>query len=76
MSAEGSYGPRGVLIAADSISDNGEEQGYGEFVVTLEPDGDGDSTIDLRLGDKKGTIWMVKLSEVEGALKLLKRRRR
>ena len=69
-----SYSPAGVLVKADSISGDGELQGYGEFVVTLEADGDGDATIDIRIGDKKDTIWMVKLLEVEGALRLLKRK--
>ena len=61
----------GVLIQADSISGDGEVQGYGEFVVTLE-----EGTVDIRLGDRKGTIWMVPLARIEEALKTLKRYQR
>lgn len=61
----------GVLIYADSVSGDGENQGYGEFVVTLE-----DDVIDLRLNDRKGTIWMLNLGHVEEALETLKRWRR
>lgn len=57
----------GVLIAADSVSGDGEQQGYGEFVVTLEG-----GVVDVRLGDRKGTIWTVPLARIEEALKTLK----
>lgn len=59
---------QGVLIAAESVDRDGESQGYGEFVCTLE-----DGTIDLRLGDRKDTIWMLNLERVEEALRTLKR---
>jgi hypothetical protein len=68
-----SYIPAGVLVRAESISGDGEIQGYAELVVTMEHDGEGESIIDIRLDDRKKTIWMLKLSEVEGALKILKR---
>jgi hypothetical protein len=64
--------PSGVLISAESISGDGGDQRYAEFVVTL----DGDGTIDVRMGDRMDTIWMFKLGEVEEALRLLKRWRR
>lgn len=59
---------QGVLISAESIAGDGGEQSYGEFVVTLE-----DGTIDVRLGDRKETIWMLDLARVEEALRQLKR---
>lgn len=58
----------GVLISAESVSGDGEIQSYGEFVVTLD-----EGTIDVRLNDRKGTIWMLDLGQVEEALRLLKR---
>ena len=69
-------GPRGVLVAAESISGDGEHQGYAEVVLTLEEIEAGKWTVDIRTGDKKDTIWMVDLAEIEGALKLLKAARR
>jgi hypothetical protein len=59
---------QGVLISAESVDRNGESQSFGEFVVTLE-----DGTIDVRLGDRKDTIWMLDLAKVEEALRTLKR---
>jgi len=60
--------PQGVLVRADSVSRDGEHQECGEFVVTLEED-----TLDIRLGDRKDTIWMVSLTEVEETLHTLQR---
>ena len=75
---EKSYTPRGVLVQVEGVSGDGEHQVWGEFVVTIEPDGAGDDqpTIELKLGDRKNTVWWIRLSELEGALKLLKRRLR
>lgn len=58
----------GVLFSAESVGAEGEFQTYGEFVVTLE-----DGTIDVRLNDRKETIWMLDQGKVEEALRQLKR---
>jgi hypothetical protein len=60
--------PYGVLIRAETISSDGESQGQGEYVVTLE-----ENTIDIRLHDDDDTIAMLNLEEVEEAIKTLKR---
>lgn len=60
--------PYGVLIRAETISADGESQGFGEYVVTLE-----ENTMDVRLHDDDDTIVMLNLEEVEEAIKVLKR---
>jgi hypothetical protein len=59
----------GILIPAESISEDGEVTSYAQFVVTLEED-----SIDIRrLGQRKDTVWMLDLGKVEEALRVLKR---
>lgn len=64
--------PRGVLIAFESISADGEDQGYHEVIVTLE-----DEDLDIRLTDGRltdgATNLMVPLAAVEEAIVALKR---
>jgi hypothetical protein len=60
--------PRGVVISADTISADGESQGIGEYIITLE-----DGTVDIRLKDDEDTIVMLNLPEIEEALRTLKR---
>lgn len=60
--------PRGVLISTETISGDGESQGFAEHVITLE-----EETIDIRLKDEDDTIVMLNLPEVEEALRTLKR---
>lgn len=59
---------QGVLVSAESVDRSGEHQSYGEFVITLQ-----DGTIDIRLGDRRDTIWMLDIEKVEEALRQLKR---
>ena len=63
--------PHGILVRADSISGDGENQGCEEVVVMLEED-----TIDIRLNDDDNTIIMVSFDEIEEGLRTLKRWRR
>lgn len=57
----------GVLISLDSVSRDGETQGYANVVCTLEQ-----GTVDIRLDDRNGTIWMLPLAKLEDALAHLK----
>lgn len=60
--------PEGLLLAFDSVGAEGEDQGHGEFIVAIEG-----GYLELRLGDRKNTIWMIELDKAEAALRLLKR---
>lgn len=62
--------PGGVLLSASAVAGE-DEQMYCEFVLALS-----DTTLELRLKDRKDTVWMIGLETAEEALQLVKRWRR
>jgi hypothetical protein len=62
----------GVLLRADAVSGTGEDTQTGEFVVVVEDTGE-DLMIELRLGDRKDTIWWMPLSKLKEAIRQLER---
>lgn len=63
----------GVVLAVMSVDAEGETSDYQRFTVDLE-----DDTLDIRRQDgKRGdTVWMIKLADVEEALRSLKKWKR
>jgi hypothetical protein len=62
----------GVLLRAEAIDGEVETQQIRDFVVVLEDTGE-DVMIELRLGDRKDTIWWMPLSKLEEGIRQLKR---
>lgn len=62
----------GVLLRAEAISGDGEDTCVGEFVVVVEDPGEG-LMIELRLNDRKDTIWWMPLSKLKEAIRQLER---
>jgi hypothetical protein len=62
--------PDGILLSASSVATvkDDVEQGWGSFVLAIS-----EGELELRLQDRKDTIWSISLDTFEEALRLLKR---